>query len=73
MAGFVFTALVAWLGCPRASEQDMASLRHGYGVFMGQGARTYRNWLELELLLSYWLPGHPWVGPTSLGLTFKMG
>lgn len=38
MAGFVFTALLACLGCPGASERDMAFPRHGYGLLMGQGA-----------------------------------
>lgn len=37
MAGFMFTALVACVGCPGASEQDMAFPRHGYGLLMGQG------------------------------------
>lgn len=37
MAGFMFTALVVHLGCPGASEQDMAFPKCGYGLLMGQG------------------------------------
>lgn len=76
MAGFMFTALVACLECPGASEQDTTFPGRSYGVLMRQGALGYRNRLELESWLCYLLPGCPRVGPTSpdlTPLTFKMG
>lgn len=76
VAGFMFTALVACLGCPGASEQDTTFPGCGHRVAMRQGALGYRKRLEFESWLCHLLDGCPWVGLTSLGLTcltFKMG
>lgn len=71
VAGFMFTVSVACLGCPGASEQDLAFPRCGHVLFMGQAPHSdCGNRLEFESWLCHLRPGCPWVGPTSPGLTW---